>query len=130
MIDGQNVVDIPLTEAGASKIDEEAHSQLSVWASNPSYRTLRDGSLFAENPGTACQATIVQSLRDGLASEAMPESIRLHPQFVFLLFACIRDLIRVHLRSLFAAIKMGSPAGVAAVDDQVASGKEAGGIGG
>jgi hypothetical protein len=37
------------------------------------------------------------------------------------------------LRSLrsFAAIQIGlSPAGVAAVDDQVASGKESGGIGG
>jgi hypothetical protein len=72
MIDGQNVVDISLTEAGASEIDEGAHSQLSVWASNPSYRTLRDGSLSAENPGTACQdfgelsrvATFIQSLRD------------------------------------------------------------------
>jgi hypothetical protein len=48
MIDGQNVVGIPLTEAGASEIDEGAHSQLSVWASNPSYRTLRDGSRSAE----------------------------------------------------------------------------------
>ena len=64
MIDGQNVVDISLTEAGTSEIDEGAHSQLSVWASNPSYRTLRDGSLSAENPGTACQATFIQSLRD------------------------------------------------------------------
>jgi hypothetical protein len=29
-----------------------------------SYRTLRDGSLCAHNPGTSCQATIVKSLRD------------------------------------------------------------------
>ena len=39
-------------------------------------------------------------------------------------------LLFLRFLRLFAAIQMGSPAGVAAVDDQVASGKEAGGIGG
>ena len=63
MIDGWHGVDMSLPEAGDSTIDEGTRSQ-SVWASNPSYRTLRDGSLSAESPGTSCQATFIQSLRD------------------------------------------------------------------
>jgi hypothetical protein len=33
-------------------------TQIEIAASNPSYRTLRDGSQFGVDPGTSCQATI------------------------------------------------------------------------
>jgi hypothetical protein len=83
MIEGRNVVEISLPEAGGSGIDEGARSQISVWASNPSYRTLRDGSLSANIQ--ALRATR-PSLSPYGQSAAFPDSavrIDVAPQFCY-----------------------------------------------
>jgi hypothetical protein len=66
MIEGRNGVEISLPDAGGSGSDEGARSQITVWASTPSYRTLRDGSLSAT----------IQALRARLPSLSPSGTVR------------------------------------------------------
>ena len=62
-------------------VDLVRRSACYAWAIIASYRTLRDGSLCWSVPGTSCQATFIQSLRDispaALARQAPPRKRRL-----------------------------------------------------